>query len=93
MEMTVPRRTRSVREILCDSDGQLTDETLAIGLIRQIEAAAVANPGSRLRVGVSAGVAEAAKGLASQLAAIVGARFAIEVEPGLARGRFAVAAQ
>lgn len=90
MELTVPRRTPPIAEVLCDAGGVLSDTTLALRLIRAIEDAARSDPGARLAASCAPPVAVAAAPLAEQLAGKIGARFVIEPAAALPRERFEV---
>jgi len=82
MEVTIPRRDRPNGELLLNSKGQVSDLTLALDLIRRLESEARSQPGARLMVRCSPGVATAAGPAASLLAGQVGHRFEILAEPG-----------
>jgi Ribonuclease G/E len=90
MELAVPRRGRAALEILCDGAGWLTDLSLALRLIRRLEAEGVAHPGGRLAATCTPAVAEAAKPLAETLAGKIGARFTITPAEGILRDRIEV---
>jgi Ribonuclease G/E len=92
MEMTIPRRTTPLRDILCDAGGGLSDRTLALRLIRAIETEAANQPGARLAATCAPAVAEAARPLAERLAGKIGARFSIQPDDALRRDRFEVKA-
>jgi len=92
MELSLPRRTRPLAEILCRADGALSDRTLAQHLIRRIEADAASQPGARLVARCAPDVAKAAAPLAKLLAEQIGARFAITTDAGLPRDRLDVGA-
>jgi Ribonuclease G/E len=85
MELSLPRRTRPLAEILCREDGALSDRTLAQRLIRRLEAEAASQPGARLIARCAPEAAKAAGPLAKLLAEQIGARFAITPDPALAR--------
>ncbi len=85
MEMTVPRRGRAIGELLGDGAGRMSDLTLALRLIRRLEAAAASDPGGRLVATCSPSVALAAKPYAEVLASRIGGRFALEANPGWPR--------
>ncbi|PZQ55211.1 MAG: RNA-binding protein [Phenylobacterium zucineum] len=85
MEISIPRRTRPVREALLRADGALSERTLAQQLIRRIEDEAAARPGARLLARVAPAVAVAAQPLARLLAERIGARFSISGEAGRSR--------
>lgn len=90
MEMTIPRRTTPLRDILCDASGALSDRTLALRLIRAVESEAMSQPGAHLTAACAASVAEAAKPLAEQLVGKIGARFSLQPDVALRRDRFDV---
>jgi Ribonuclease G/E len=90
MELSLPRRTRPIAELLCRDDGALSDRTLAQRLIRRLEAEAASQPGGRLSARCAPDIAKAAAPLAKLLAEQVGARFAISPDPALPRDRFDV---
>lgn len=92
MEMTIPRRAPPLADVLCNEAGALSDLTLALRMIRAIEAEGAAQPGARLVATCAPGVAEAAAPLAELLAGKIGARFTIRPEPAWARQRMEVAA-
>lgn len=83
IELTAPRRSRPVTEILVDPSGRLTALTLAHRLVRRLEAEAVAAPGGRLEATCSPEVAEAAQPVLKLLAARIGARFEVKGDPAL----------
>jgi Ribonuclease G/E len=85
MELSIPRRTRPVAERLRDSDGRLSDRTLAQRLIRRIADEAAAQPGARLAAACAPSVAVAAEPLAKALAARIGARFSVRGDAGVPR--------
>jgi Ribonuclease G/E len=90
MELSLPRRTRPLAEILCRQDGALSDRTLAQRLIRRIEAEAASQPGARLVAKCAPDVAKAAEPLAKLLAEQIGARFSISPDAALPRDRLDV---
>ena len=90
MEFSIPRRGRSVREMLLDAAGLPTDLTLALRLIRQAETEAAIQPGARLAAACSAAVAVLAQPLADRLCARIGARFELQVQPDWPAERFEV---
>lgn len=93
MELTVPRRTPPVAEILADARGQLTDRTLALRLLRLIDSEAQVHRGARLTAACAPAIAGAAEPLVPELAAKIGARFILRPEPSFPRERLEVAAQ
>jgi Ribonuclease G/E len=90
MELSIPRRGRSVREILLDAAGAPTDATLALRLIRQAETAAAQDPGARLVAAAAPSVVAVADPLAERLRARIGARFSLHPEPAWPRERIEV---
>jgi Ribonuclease G/E len=92
MELSLPRRTRPLAEILCREDGALSDRTLAQRLIRRLEAEAASQPGARLTARCAPDVAKAAAPLAKRLAEQIGARFEIAPDAALPRDRLDVGA-
>jgi len=92
MELSLPRRTRPLAEILCRADGALSDRTLAQRLIRLLEAEAASQPGARLNARCAPDIAKAAAPLARQLTEQIGARFVITSDAGLPRERLDVGA-
>ncbi len=92
MELSLPRRTRPLAEILCRQDGALSDRTLAQRLIRRIEVEAASQPGARLLARCAPDVAKAAALLAKLLAEQIGARFSIAANPASPRDRLDVGA-
>lgn len=91
MLLSLPRKTRPVAEILTRADGALSDLSLALRLLRRIEAEAEAQPGVRLAARGAPPVIAAAQPFASQLSARIGARFALEADPVRARESFDIA--
>lgn len=77
LELSLPRRTRPIAEILCDAPGRLSDASLALRLVRRLEAEAQAQPGARLAADCAPAVARLAEPLAAQLAERYGARFQV----------------
>jgi len=92
LELTLPRRTPPLHELLCGADGAPGDLTLALTLIRRLEREAQAQPGARLQARCAPAVAEAARPLAEALALRIGARFTISGEESFDRERQEVAA-
>lgn len=90
MELSLPRRTRPIAELLCREDGALSDRTLALRLIRRLEAEAASQPGGRLSVRCAPDIGRAAAPLAKLLSEQIGARFAISADPTLPRDRLDV---
>ena len=86
LELTVPRRRRSLAERLLGPDGQPTALTLALRLIRQIEREAQADPGAQLEIRAAPDVAEAAAPYLSALTDRFGGRLALVADAARARG-------
>ncbi|OXE35407.1 MAG: RNA-binding protein [Phenylobacterium zucineum] len=82
MELLIPRRDRSVRDVLLDAESRLTDDTLALRLVRLAETEALNNPGGRLRAMAEPGVVAAAQGLFTALRQKVGERISLVAEDG-----------
>ena len=55
LELTVPRRRRSIAERLLDADGRATSLTLALRLVRALEREALADPGARVAAAAAPG--------------------------------------
>ena len=91
MLLSLPRKTRPVAEILTRDDGALSDLSLALRLLRRIEAEAEVQPGARLAARGAPSVIAAAQPFAAQLAARIGARFALEPDPARTRESFDIA--
>lgn len=92
LEMTIPRRTPPVRDILCGPDGTLSDRSLAYALIRRIEGEGAAQPGARLLAHCAPAVADAAESLVAGLRDRIGARFVLQPDATFGRDRMEVAA-
>jgi Ribonuclease G/E len=92
MELSIPRRTRPVGEVLCDDSGVPSDRSLAQQLMRRLEDEAQAQPGARLNAACSPAVARAAERLLPVLAQRFGARFALTATADLPRDRLGVSA-
>lgn len=92
MEITVPRRTPPLRDLLLDERGAPTDRTLAIRLVRALENEGRAHRGARLSAICTPAVAQAAADLAPKLADRIGGRFVIEPDAARPRERFEVRA-
>jgi Ribonuclease G/E len=85
LELTVPRRRRSIADRLLDAGGQLSAQTLALRLLRQIERAASADPGARLEARAAPDVTAAATPYLKALTDRFGARLALAADPGRPR--------
>lgn len=90
LELTVPRRRRSVAERLLDADGRPTAQTLALRLVRSLEREAGAEPGARLIATAATDVASAAAPYLRVLTDRFGARLQITADPGRPRETFEV---
>jgi Ribonuclease G/E len=90
MEMSIPRRGRSMREILLDPSGAPSDVTLALRLIRRTETAASEDRGARLIAAAAPSVIALAEPLAERLRARIGARLTLRSEPDWSKERLEV---
>jgi Ribonuclease G/E len=88
LELTIPRRRRSIAELLLDGHGALSAETLALRLVRALEREAAADPGARLVARAAPDVADAAGAYLRALTDRFGARLALEADAGRAREAF-----
>jgi len=93
LELTVPRRRRSVLDRLEGESGQLTAQTLALRLVRAVEREAAANPGARIAARAAPDVAEAAGAYLKALSDRFGARLELAADAARPREAFEVAAQ
>jgi Ribonuclease G/E len=93
MELSLPRRTRPIAEILLRADGALSDRTLAQRLVRRLQAEGEAARGARLLARCTPEVAASAAPLLAKLAELIGARFDVQADAGLAREHLEVAAR
>lgn len=87
MELSLPRRWTPIAEKLCREDGEQTACSLALGLVRRLQAEAAAQPGARLLARCAPDVAAAAAPLSAQLAYRIGSRFTIRPDAGWPRSR------
>jgi Ribonuclease G/E len=87
MELSLPRRSRPVLEVLCDQAGALTDRSLAQRLVRRLQAEGEAARGARIVGRAAPAVTAAAAPLLPELAQALGARFTLEPHPEFARDR------
>ena len=85
LELALPRRLRPVRDGLCDAQGRLSLESLALRLARAIEREGRADPGGRILARCAPDVAAAAQAYAPVLAGTLGARFEIMGDAALGR--------
>jgi Ribonuclease G/E len=90
LELTVPRRTRAVSEILLEPGGEPSDRTLAQKLVRRAESEAEGETGRVVTIEAGAAVARLAWPLIDRLAERMGARFDRVLEPDWPRDRFEV---
>lgn len=93
MELSIPRRTRPVREQLAQANGLLTDRTLAQRLARRLEDEAQAQPGARLCGVCSPAVARSAEPIARRLVERFGARIEVAADAGRPRDQWDVSAR
>lgn len=96
MELARAQLQTPLHEILCDSDGALTAETVSLMALRAVEREARASAGRKIACQVSADVLAwlDSSGLnwRSELTNQIGPRFTLEAVPGLPRTRFDVRA-
>lgn len=92
IELSLPRRTRPVAEMLLCEGGAPSDRTLAHRLVRRMEAEAAAQPGRRLTATCTPAVAQAAEPLVALLTERFGRRFAITSNAALKRDQLEVCA-
>lgn len=92
MELSIPRRTRPVLELLRRADGAIGDRALVQRIVRRLETEAGAQPGARLAATCAPAVATALEALVPALAARYGARFVITSDPARTREQFEVGA-
>ena len=81
LELTVPRRRRSVAERLTDADGRPTPLTQALRLLRAIEREALADPGAPVLASAAPDVAAAAAPYLKALTDRFGARLRLAADP------------
>lgn len=93
MELSLPRRTRPIAEILLGQDGALSDRSLAQRLIRRLQAEGEAQRGARLVARAAPSVVDAAAPFLPKLTETLGARFIVQADPDFARERLEVAGQ
>jgi Ribonuclease G/E len=93
LELTIPRRRRSVAELLLDPDGRLSARTLALRLVRALEREALDDPGGRIVARAAPDVAAVAAPYLETLAGRFGARLEIAAEPDRARETIEVSAR
>ena len=93
LELTVPRRRRSVAERLLDEHGRPTPQTLALRLVRTIEREALGDPGAQLVASAAPAVASAAGAYLRPLTDRFGARLQIVADPARIDEAFEVKAR
>jgi Rne/Rng family ribonuclease len=84
LELTIPRRSRPVIEILSDAAGAPRPITRGLALIRALEREALADGGGRFQGLAAPEVVAAAAPALSQLVGRLGARLSLRAEPGRA---------
>lgn len=90
LQLTVPRRTRPVAEILCGADGRASPATTALRLLRGLEREGRADGGARLLGRCAPAAAQAANPYMQDLAERLGPRFEIRSEPDFRRDQFEI---
>lgn len=90
MELSIPRRGRSVHEVLLDASSAPTDTTLAIRLIRLAESVAEQDRGARLVARGVPSVIALAEPLSKRLAARIGNRLVLRPQQDWPRERLEV---
>jgi Ribonuclease G/E len=93
MELSLPRRTRPVLEVLCDERGTLTDRSLAQRLVRRLQAEGEAHRGAQVAGRAAPTVIAAAEALLPGLVQTLGARFTLEPHPEFPRAQVEAVAQ
>jgi Ribonuclease G/E len=93
MELSIPRRTRPLAEVLLQPDGRPSDRTLAQRLIRRMMAEGEAERGARIAGRCAPDVAVLTARFVPGLTDELGARFDVEADPALPRERLEVAAR
>ena len=81
LELTVPRRRRSIAERLLDAGGRPTPLTLALRLVRALEREALAEPGARVAAAAAPDVAAAAAPYLKALTDRFGGRLQVAADP------------
>jgi hypothetical protein len=85
LELALPRRLRPMRDGLCDAQGRLSLDSLALRLARAIEREGRADPGGRIVARCAPEVAAATQAYVGALAGTLGSRFEIIADPGQGR--------
>jgi Ribonuclease G/E len=93
LELTIPRRRRSIAERLLGPDGRPTAETVALRLIRAIERVALADPAARVRALAAPDATAAVQPYLGALTDRFGARLELAADPARPREAFEVKAQ
>jgi Ribonuclease G/E len=93
LELTVPRRTRPLADLLCREDGAPSDLTLAHRLIRRLQSEARRQSGARIGASASPAIIEASQPLIPYLADDIGHRFELRPDDRIARDAMEVHAQ
>lgn len=93
MELSIPRRTRPLAEVLLTEAGLASDRTLAQRLVRRLQAEGEAHRGARIAGRANPAVAEVAAPLAARLAQVLGDRITVQPDPALPREAYEVLAQ
>lgn len=92
LEMTIPRRGRSILDRLLDSRGQPNPAAVARRLARALEREGRADPGGRLLARCAPAVAESFTALDAGVADRLGRRFSVEAVAGWRADRIEVSA-
>ena len=92
LELTIPRRRRSLAERLLDANGRPTAQTFALRLLRALESAALDDPGARLEARAAADVVAAASPYLNALEGRFGARLRLVADASLGPAKFDVVA-
>ena len=82
MELLIPRKDRSVRDVMLDDQGRFTSQTLALRLVRMAETEAMSDPGGRFAAKASAKIAAEAEGYFQALREKVGGRISLAAQDG-----------
>jgi len=90
LELTIPRRRRSLADYLLDESGRPTAETLALRLTRAFEREALADPGGRIVGRAAPDVVSAAAPYLEALKGRFGARLELAAEADRPRESFEV---
>ena len=78
LELALPRRQAPTAELLCEEDGRLSAESLALRLMRMAEQEGRADPGGQLVLTCASDVAGAAETFLPDLAARIGPRYDLQ---------------